>query len=619
MSFGGLIQTINGRNELAKAELGGKFEFMEILLGDGEYTGSFTNKESLEHTVLALPVSSMKRKGSEVIIESDFNSKSAPKAFYLREIGITANNKLCYYDNAGADAEYIDPETSAIVKQKRLRFVLAISSGTEVTVTLAEGLYALDEDLRKLGCDIEQHRETLEGHMSNGENPHNVTKTQVGLGNVPNVSTEDQTPAFTQAENRENIESGEKTSTLWGKVKKFFADLKPVAFSGKYGDLEGRPSIPAKPGDIGLGNVDNTADANKNVNSAGRLRVLNDNYRQGTDLPSTYPQGEVIFFSNNPPTARFNGIQYCTIHTIKGYSNMACIQFLYPYNSNEDRFYFREGIYPTDSWRPWYEVITSKNIGSQSVNYAASAGSATSATKATQDGDGNNIANTYAKQSQFNGKSLALCKSSNVSSDNSVALGHLAKATSNCSTALGYYASASDTRSISLGSYASASGGFSTALGDYSSASGDYSTVLGHYSHAENKSTAIGSSSSANARGSVALGSSANVSGNNSTALGYYAATSNSNSIQLGNASNLSSITARVAITVTSDERDKADITEMDSKALDFLKKVKAIRYVFNSRELYIDEEHLSEEERRNKEKYGLCSYDREEHAKGTK
>lgn len=429
----------------------------------------------------------------------------------------------------------------------------------------------------------------------------------------------DDTPAFTQAENRENIESGEKTSTLWGKVKKFFADLKPVAFSGKYGDLEGRPSIPAKPGDIGLGNVDNTADANKNVNSAGRLRVLNDNYRQGTDLPSTYPQGEVIFFSNNPPTARFNGIQYCTIHTIKGYSNMACIQFLYPYNSNEDRFYFREGIYPTDSWRPWYEVITSKNIGSQSVNYAASAGSATSATKATQDGDGNNIANTYAKQSQFNGKSLALCKSSNVSSDNSVALGHLAKATSNCSTALGYYASASDTRSISLGSYASASGGFSTALGDYSSASGDYSTVLGHYSHAENKSTAIGSSSSANARGSVALGSSANVSGNNSTALGYYAATSNSNSIQLGNASNLSSITARVAITVTSDERDKADITEMDSKALDFLKKVKAIRYVFNSRELYIDEEHLSEEERRNKEKYGLCSYDREEHAKGTK
>lgn len=41
-------------------------------------------------------------------------------------------------------------------------------------------------------------------------------------------------------------------------------------------------------------------------------------------------------------------------------------------------------------------IITSKNIGSQSVNYATSAGSAT---KATQDGDGNTITSTYLKLS----------------------------------------------------------------------------------------------------------------------------------------------------------------------------------------------------------------------------
>ena len=112
-----------------------------------------------------------------------------------------------------------------------------------------------------------------------------------------------------------------------------------------------------------------------------------DNWRQGTDLPSTYPKGETIFFSNNP-TNKFNGITYCTIHTIKGHlaDSIACIQFLYPYNTNDNRFYFREALYNTDEWKPWYEMITSANIGSQAV---------ASATKATQDGNGKDITETY--------------------------------------------------------------------------------------------------------------------------------------------------------------------------------------------------------------------------------
>ena len=69
------------------------------------------------------------------------------------------------------------------------------------------------------------------------------TKEDVGLGKVPNVSTNDQTPTFTEAEERENISSGDSTSTLWGKVKKWFSDLKTVAFSGKYKDLDEKPYV----------------------------------------------------------------------------------------------------------------------------------------------------------------------------------------------------------------------------------------------------------------------------------------------------------------------------------------------------------------------------------------
>ena len=41
------------------------------------------------------------------------------------------------------------------------------------------------------------------------------------------------TPAFTEAATRENIVSGEKQSTLWGKVKKWFSSLKALAFKDK--------------------------------------------------------------------------------------------------------------------------------------------------------------------------------------------------------------------------------------------------------------------------------------------------------------------------------------------------------------------------------------------------
>ena len=54
------------------------------------------------------------------------------------------------------------------------------------------------------------------------------------------------TAAFTQATARANIASGESLKTIFGKVMKWFADLKTVAFSGSYNDLSNKPSIPTK-------------------------------------------------------------------------------------------------------------------------------------------------------------------------------------------------------------------------------------------------------------------------------------------------------------------------------------------------------------------------------------
>ena len=58
------------------------------------------------------------------------------------------------------------------------------------------------------------------------------------------------TAAFTAASARANIETGEKLSVIFGKLAKWFADLKTVAFSGSYSDLSGTPSIPSKVSDL---------------------------------------------------------------------------------------------------------------------------------------------------------------------------------------------------------------------------------------------------------------------------------------------------------------------------------------------------------------------------------
>ena len=95
-------------------------------------------------------------------------------------------------------------------------------------------------------------------------NPHKVTKSDVGLGNVPNVTTDNQTPSFTPATTLANITSKEKLSDMLGKIAKAIADFishkgdktshitsaertawnAKSEFTGNYEDLNGAPVVP---------------------------------------------------------------------------------------------------------------------------------------------------------------------------------------------------------------------------------------------------------------------------------------------------------------------------------------------------------------------------------------
>ena len=176
--------------------------------------------------------------------------------------------------------------------------------------------------------------------------------------------------------------------------------------------------------------------------------------------------------------------------------------------------------------------------------------------------------------------------------------------------------------SLCLGNNASDPGWCTTTIGGNAITRGNDATALGYGASAGNfDTTALGCYANASKFAATAVGCTAKALGNYSTALGYFSEVpeAKTNTIQLGNSSTLSELSSLVPLTVTSDERDKTDITEINDNVMEFLKKIKAIRYVFNPRNLYIEEENLSEEEKENKMKFGLCKYDKEAHAAGTK
>ena len=71
----------------------------------------------------------------------------------------------------------------------------------------------------------------------------NLKKIDKQMKTRENATDALQEPEFTVAAKRENIASKEKMPKILGKIAKFFADLKTVAFSGKYNDLDGKPAI----------------------------------------------------------------------------------------------------------------------------------------------------------------------------------------------------------------------------------------------------------------------------------------------------------------------------------------------------------------------------------------
>lgn len=125
-------------------------------------------------------------------------------------------------------------QTKFLVCAKKTQEDTIVWNTTLASGTVLEGL-DVDEDIIQQNDDvIEQILLRLEKIEESG-----------GTGDINNAKV-----TFTEAEERTNIESQETMSTLFGKIKKWFTDLKTVAFTGSYMDLSNKPDIPTKTSEL---------------------------------------------------------------------------------------------------------------------------------------------------------------------------------------------------------------------------------------------------------------------------------------------------------------------------------------------------------------------------------
>ena len=126
-------------------------------------------------------------------------------------------------------------------------------------------------------------------------NPHNVTKTDIGLGNVTNT---EQAP-ITHVGDSTHLTTSDKTaiskvSTIEGNLSDLEDSLSTVATSGSYTDLSNKPSIPSKTSDL----TKDTGFLTSHQDISGKENISNKKSAWGkTPSDTDYPTSKLVYDS----------------------------------------------------------------------------------------------------------------------------------------------------------------------------------------------------------------------------------------------------------------------------------------------------------------------------------
>lgn len=250
-------------------------ERTDLATSDGATGGTSGFVENLNITGLKPIISSNSDQYGQALIQVQLDNqredRNIKEEYPLGQLGVFARLEGSTEEILFTIVQYAGdtlPVIPAPVTPTLLNFGFYIAIATTETVSIEmefTGIVTAKQfDDYKLVTD--ETLNTLNEHTKNTENPHKVTAQQVGLGNVPNVTTDNQTPTFTQSSTLSEINSGEKLSTLFGKIKKAIVDL-----ISHLANTNNPHSVTKS--QVGLGNVDDTSDADKPISTATKTAL----------------------------------------------------------------------------------------------------------------------------------------------------------------------------------------------------------------------------------------------------------------------------------------------------------------------------------------------------------
>nr|DAY76552.1 MAG TPA: Endo N acetylneuraminidase [Caudoviricetes sp.] len=165
----------------------------------------------------------------------------------------------------------------------------------------------MTEKTKNIGLTKPDETEFYDVNVTN----ENWDITDKEIGNIKN-------PEIKEASARENIENGDNYFTILGKIKKFFSDLKNVAFTGEYQDLEGKPEIPAaiavkgnaetnyRTGNVNLTPDDIGAATSADLTAHKKIEAI-------TNIGNTHPLGHVMVYDEKEEAT---GTNQCAVPSL---------------------------------------------------------------------------------------------------------------------------------------------------------------------------------------------------------------------------------------------------------------------------------------------------------------
>lgn len=187
--------TAKGYGLMIGALNGTGLKFSGIKLGNGGTPEDYESLTDLANPIVTLGISEITVSKNFAVLKAPMSNADTGDGFYITELGIFAEDPEGGEDILYAYAHYIlDGDDAAV-------YVPPVSSNL---VEITHNVYVFIgeiEDVSAVLAESSQYASAaaLAAHVNDTGNPHKVDKVDVGLGNVPNVTPENQQPNFPTA------------------------------------------------------------------------------------------------------------------------------------------------------------------------------------------------------------------------------------------------------------------------------------------------------------------------------------------------------------------------------------------------------------------------------------